>query len=121
MPRTARAITLCLALVTIASLACNAPPSQPAPSVSRPNTAAPGGESAVKSLTIGIQREPTSFEADLVGAAASSGAGGGLQYRPIAQDDLVVPGPTGVYEGKLATDVPSVPNGLWRLNPDGTM
>src|SRR5207237_2225050 len=61
------------------------------------------------------------FEADLVGAAASSGAGGGLQYRPIAQDDLVVPGPTGVYEGKLATEVPSSANGSWTLNPDGSM
>src|ERR1051326_7252654 len=74
-----------------------------------------------KILNLGVQREPASFEPELIGAAASSAAGGGLQYRPIAQDDLTVPNASGAYEGRLAQEMPTVEKGTWRLNPDGTM
>jgi peptide/nickel transport system substrate-binding protein len=94
-------------------------PAQPARDAS--SSQSHGGEQqGPKTLTIGIQREQVGFEPELAGAAGG-GAGGALQMRPIAQDDLVVPTPEGRMEPRLAVEKPSVERGTWRINPDGTM
>src|SRR4051794_16468568 len=109
-----------LGIVLLIGTACTQA-APPAPTVAqegssvRAATAVP----APRILTLGVQREPASFEPELIGAAASSAAGGGLQYRPIAQDDLTVPGPGGDYQARLAVEMPTVEKGTWRLNADG--
>jgi peptide/nickel transport system substrate-binding protein len=72
-------------------------------------------------LTVAIQREPVSFEPELSGAAGSSTAGGASQVRPIVQDYLVAPTPGGGREARIAVAKPTIADGSWKVNPDGTM
>src|SRR5262249_19053423 len=103
-----------IGILLLASSACSSPAGGRGGEVG-PNNASPTAvPAASKSVTIGIQREPASFEPELVGAAASSGAGGGLQYRPIAQDNLTVPGKSGELEARLAIEMPTLENSDWR-------
>jgi peptide/nickel transport system substrate-binding protein len=111
-----------LLAVLVASGACvTGPRDAPGGRSDQSGAAAQAAGDAPKILNMGVQREPASFEPELIGAAASSAAGGGLQYRPIAQDDLVVPIPGGALQARLAEDMPAIEKGTWRLNPDGTM
>jgi peptide/nickel transport system substrate-binding protein len=110
-----------LGIVAILLAACT-------PQAAPGQSSTPSGERTVgatqsagpKSLTIGIQREPAAFEPELIGATGGA-AGGQLQVRPIAEDYLVAPLAQGGTEARLALQKPSVTDGTWVVNADGTM
>jgi peptide/nickel transport system substrate-binding protein len=105
---------ICLAIVACAptpraGLGTTTPgPNQPA---ERP--------SAPKVMRIAIQREPLGFVPHLNGGSTTSG--GGLQMTEITQNYLVLTDARSAYQPALATELPSLETGSWRLNPDGTM
>ena len=104
--------TAALLLVLLAA-ACGpgANPSGPAPNEGERSQA-----TTPKTLTIGIQREPTDFY------GVGSGAGGGVsQVPPIGLDTLVIQNAKGEYLPQLAAEMISLEQGTWRVNPDGTM
>ena len=77
-----------------------------------------------KLITIAIQGEPPSFDAVITGASASPTAAGLANVPRIAHDFLTVQvgtGGTGIYEPRLASEMPSPDKGTWQVNPDGTM
>src|SRR5438093_10665187 len=97
--------TMAVALVLMSACASQAAPresaaGQPGPRASQP-VAAP------KSLIIGVQREPPSFDTDLTGAASST-TGGALSVKRIPHDELVARTPGGAFEPRLAQEIPSV-------------
>ena len=70
-------------------------------------------------LTIAVQREPSTFSRVFIGAAES--AGGLTVLKQIPSNQLAVLNDRNVWVPQLAADLPSVPGGTWRMNPDGTM
>lgn len=74
-----------------------------------------------KTLTIGIQREPPSFNPYLTQGGSTTG--GATQVFLIAHDHLIIEADkvAGKWEPRLATEHVSVEKGTWRVNPDGTM
>src|SRR5207249_8253325 len=85
----------------------------------------PAAESQVnlrpKVLTIGIQREPPSFNAYLTQGGSTTG--GATQVFPIAHDYLMVEADKagGRWEPRLAAERIAVERGTWQVNPDGSM
>jgi peptide/nickel transport system substrate-binding protein len=120
--RNSLGVHLLITVLVLTACGPSAREAAPPSSQSSQSSGAPAAQAAPRILNLGVQREPASFEPELIGAAASSAAGGGLQYRPIAMDDLTVPQPGGgSYEARLAQEMPSVEKGTWKLNSDGTM
>jgi peptide/nickel transport system substrate-binding protein len=73
-----------------------------------------------KTITIGIQREPETL--GTTGLTATGGTSGGQNHPgPIFHDGLTARVGVAGWEARLATEMPSVERGTWRLNPDGTM
>lgn len=109
-PLVARALAASALLV--AFLACGAPAG--APTASQGVSARPN-----KTLTVAIQREPPVL---LLAIRAETSRGGGVpQAFHIAHDYLTVWSSSGEWVPKLALAMPSVADGTWKLNPDGTM
>src|SRR3954454_2034252 len=77
-------------------------------------------QSAPKTVTIGIQREPYALDQAMVGGASLT-AGGASNVPPILHDYLSVPVGIEGREAHLAVELPSVEKGSWRTNADGTM
>lgn len=74
----------------------------------------------LKTVVIGIQREPETLGAG--GLVATGGTSGGQNHPgPMFSDGLVARSGLAGYVPRLATEIPSVENGGWRLNADGTM
>jgi peptide/nickel transport system substrate-binding protein len=105
-----------LAFVVVVTSACAAG----APGTSAPAAApaVPSAPQTPKVLTIGIATELGSF-GDFAGGGGSGGGCG--DCRLFANDHLTELRPDGVVEARLAAEVPSLENGLWKLNPDGSM
>src|SRR5205085_3834738 len=74
-----------------------------------------------KVLTIGIQREPPTFNAYLTQGGSTSG--GANQVWPMVHDYLIVQvnKEAGLWEPRLALENVSLEQGTWRVNADGTM
>src|SRR5438552_2407213 len=74
---------------------------------------------APKTLTIGIQREPTAFNTDLIPGVTS--AGGASQVALMVHDYLVSEDGASDLLPHLAERVISLDDGSWRINADGAM
>lgn len=95
-------------------------------SCSGPGAPASGGPSGrqlqptPKTVVIGVQEEPQMVTGrELAGSGGISG--GSNQAGPIFHDGLVARVGVAGHEPRLAAELPSVEQGTWRLNPDGTM
>ncbi len=104
-------------LVLVGACAPQSTPAQPGPGATERTEAA----RRPKVLTIGIQREPPSFNPYL--SQGGSTTGGATQVFLIAHDYLIMEADrvAGKWEPRLATEHVSVEQGTWRVNPDGTM
>jgi peptide/nickel transport system substrate-binding protein len=96
-----------------------------APSAPNQSGAAPSGpvgqpsvSQAPKVMTIAFRREPSSIEG-FSGAAGTAGGAG--EIRDLIHDHLTKLDPNENPVVHLATELPSVENGLWRVNDDGSM
>src|SRR4051794_32797470 len=104
-----------LAFVVLISGCASGAAGTPAPAAA---PVAPSAPQVPKILTIGIATELGSF-GDFSGGGGSGGGCG--ECRLFANDHLTELRPDGVVEAHLAAEVPSLENGLWKLNPDGSM
>src|SRR5438552_8257495 len=75
---------------------------------------------APKTLTLGVLREPPGLAWGLTGGLLSSESGI-ANLPPLVHEDLVVEAEIGLFQPRLAVSLPSVDDGSWRLNSDGTM
>ncbi|HZT06989.1 MAG TPA: peptide ABC transporter substrate-binding protein [Chloroflexota bacterium] len=92
----------------------------PSPKATTAPQASVGGDPrSPKVLTIAIQTELKGFLIDYT--QESKGIGGVSQPPPIAHDFLLADDGLGNFTPRLAAERPSVENGLWVLNPDGSM
>lgn len=104
--------------VLLATTAC-APGTTPGQQSGPSPSGAP--RTGLKTVTIAIQVEPPNFDTALTGVAGNPNAGGQSNVRPIAHDRLTAQDENGIYQARLAAEKPTLENGLWRANPDGTM
>ena len=114
MPSCRASLALALALGVVA-LGCAAPvPSAQVGGTSPAGApvASPTGSGALKRLTVGTIRQP-----DLHPGAATPAQ----TVNPLVSSGLSATDAHGGLHALLATAVPSLDNGLWVLNPDGTM
>ncbi len=75
---------------------------------------------AAKTLVVGIQREPTDLGV-LFGQGTATTAGGAGSVKLMVHDRLAQEMDLDRWEPQLATALPSIDNGSWRVNADGTM
>jgi peptide/nickel transport system substrate-binding protein len=108
-----RTTPLLIGLVLISSVACG-----PATRPGSPPPNQPERTRQVKTLTIGVLGEPTTFGE--IGVAVAT-AGGDRHIRHLAHDYLSVEDERQTWHPQLATEMISVDRGTWRVNPDGTM
>lgn len=69
---------------------------------------------------MGVQREPTDL-GGLFGQGTATTAGGAGSVKVLAHDRLAVEMDLDRWEPQLALQLPSMTDGTWRLNADGTM
>lgn len=96
--------------------ACGASGSAPAPGPATGGQAAP----PAKTLVVGIQREPTDLGV-LFGQATGTTAGGAGSIKIMVHDRLAVEKDLDRWEPQLALALPSIAEGTWTVNADGTM
>lgn len=101
-----------ISLLTVLSVACSSPAALPQ-TVSGGAEPRPAQPSLPKVLRIGAQREPDNF--------LRPGSQGQIRILDLAHASLVVQNEYAQLLPRLATEVPSLERGTWRLNPDGTM
>lgn len=75
---------------------------------------------APKTLTVGVQREPTDLGIQF-GLGTSNSAGGAGSVKLMAHDKLAIEKELDSWRPQLAVELPSVAAGTWVLHPDGTM
>ena len=113
-----RAPTGLIWLVLVLGIACGAPASGPsggqAPAAEAPRPAAP----STKRVTVGILEEPKGW---LAWTAGTTTAGGGHQPRWLLTRSLTIADDKGRIQPVLAASLPTLEQGDWVVNPDGTM
>lgn len=110
----ARLINLCIPLAMLTSACATAQAPRPGQQVETSST--PG---APKVLTIGILNEPDSLVQQLSGG--TGGIGGVSNVFNIGHDTLMVEDSVGNSFPQMAVKVPSLADGSWKVNADGTM
>ena len=103
------------ALIAVLAAAC-----APAARQDASSDAAPMAPTTRKVLNIAIPGQPPSPSLGLIGASIP-GDSGHRHLVPLTHDALSVEWFPGFYQGQLATTLPTIENGGWRLNSDGTM
>jgi len=112
-----RAGSLALAFVVMMISACG----PQAVGQSGPSSGADSSQPRTrKVLTIAVQREPTSFHTSITGSASPT-AGGASNAELIVHDGLYYESELEQYEPLIATELPSIERGTWRVFPDGRM
>jgi peptide/nickel transport system substrate-binding protein len=109
-----RGLTRALAMLaglTVLFAGCATPSSPSAPGQSQPD--APAARPATKTLRLAWDREQPFFYA---GSGASA-----RENRDIFSAGLTYVGVDGTVQPKLATKVPSIQDGDWKVAPDGSM
>jgi peptide/nickel transport system substrate-binding protein len=98
------------------SLGCAAPARETGSGADR--GAQPQAQGTPKRLTVGIMAEPPAFYRGLI-PPGHSGQSGDL--ADVLSGGLTVVDEGGTRHARLAAEIPSLENGLWRLLPDGRM
>ncbi|TMB88579.1 MAG: hypothetical protein E6J45_11230, partial [Chloroflexi bacterium] len=112
--RTRSALFATVLALALALSAC-APRSSPAGPGAAPSETAP---QAPKILTVGLLRQPANIEG-FTGEGGTAGGAGTVRY--LIHDHLTVQDDHDAARAQLALEVPSVEQGTWRVNSDGTM
>jgi peptide/nickel transport system substrate-binding protein len=103
-------------IVVVGALAGCAPSARPS------NESAPSSSAATpvgpRTLTIAVNKEPSTIQGFTGGGAS---AGRGNTEASFIHNQLVVKDADDALRPQLATEVPSVQAGTWRLNPDASM
>jgi peptide/nickel transport system substrate-binding protein len=109
---------MCLLLAVLVLLGCtqSAAPGR-GDGGSTPNR---GAGQSVKTLVVGVQREPTDLGV-LFGQGTATTAGGAGSVKLLVHDRLAVEMELDRWEAQLAVKLPSIEDGSWRVNPDGSM
>lgn len=106
---------LCLVL---AALLIGCGPGQSSTPSSEPGV---GSASVPKRLVVATQSELVALNDQVTRASASITLQGGAEAGKLVVSGLTASNNQGVWQPVLATAVPSVENGLWKLLPDGRM
>ena len=84
-----------------------------------------GGESprssAPKRIAIAMRGDPKTFSAKLNSAAGAGGVPGVAEIEQLLNAGLANQETNGALHVQIAEALPTVENGLWKVNPDGTM
>jgi peptide/nickel transport system substrate-binding protein len=111
-----RGLTVGLMIVLLGACA-PAPPAAPAGgSQAAGQPAAPVAPAARKVITIAFEAEPVGIE-----NFAGTDAGGRNTIAPIVHNQLAYERQMDAFVPQLATELPSLEKGTWRVNADGTM
>src|SRR5579871_2032929 len=105
-------------MVVALAMACAAPASPGSSNAGQ--VVSPAASPAAKTLTIGVQREPTDLGV-LFGQGTATTAGGAGSVKLIPHDKLAVEMELDTWRPQLAPALPSIEDGSWRVNADGTM
>ena len=113
--RTARFVILLAAWLSVSCA-----PTMPGPggAASPGQSGEPSVSQAPKVMTIAFRREPATIEGFLGQGGTAGGAG---EIRDLVHNHLTVLDPNDNAVPQLAAELPSVENGLWQVNDDGTM
>src|SRR4051812_22951357 len=116
--RDTRRVVLAIALVCVLLTACT-PSSVPPGGASSPSQASPAAVStAPRVLTLARLEEPATIE----GFLGQGGTAGGAQdLKDTIHNHLTALDPNDQAVAQLAAELPSVDNGTWRVNDDGSM
>ena len=99
-----------VAMVMLALTTACAPPAVVPTPASRGEEPAPSAAAAPKTLTVGVQREPTDLGIQF-GLGTSSSAGGAGSVKLMVHDKLAIEKELDSWRPQLAVELPSVP---WR-------
>jgi peptide/nickel transport system substrate-binding protein len=99
---------------------CGAPTQQPAATRPDPASAGATAPAPVKTINLGIQREPATLDQGITGGGSLT-AGGASNVPRMLHDYLSVPTGLEGYEARLAAEMPTIEKGTWQVNTDGTM
>src|SRR5436190_2061260 len=99
---------------------CTAP-SQPASSAAVSTTAAPERPAAPKRIVVAIQGEPFTLSGQVNTAAGSSTVRGVDELEQLVHVGMATADNQGGLKAQLAEAVPTVENGLWKVQNDGRM
>ncbi len=106
-------------LVMLFALGC-APASPPAPGASSQGSAAPAQPSPPKWITAAFLSDPPTLMNRVNSAVAGGRTSAGIsEMADIVNSSMTVAVERGVLQPRLAEDVPTLENGLWRVLPDG--
>jgi peptide/nickel transport system substrate-binding protein len=115
--RSARPVVVISALLLVLASAC-APAAEGPKGTTAPASALAPAAAVKKILTIADGYEPTS----VIGTfAVGHQQTGGNNVRRIVHDDLVAQPQFQQYQPRLATELPSIEKGTWRVDPSGRM
>ena len=107
-----------LVVFLVLSGACGTAGAPAGPQGQNPGASSSAQSSSPKILTIAVQSEPATFE----GFTGEGGSGGGAgEIRMLIHSHLTTNDPNDDSYPDLASELPSVEAGTWRVNPDGTM
>jgi peptide/nickel transport system substrate-binding protein len=113
---TAKSPIRALALLMGGAMLLSACASQPAPSRSDSGAAAPSAPAAPKTLRIGTLKEPNTGIAVFAGSSNMS-----AQHIWMFHAGLTALDQQGNIQPRIAQKIPSINDGDWKVNPDGTM
>src|SRR6187431_2626420 len=77
--------------------------------------------SAPKRITVAIRGDPKALSAKLNSAAGAGGIPGVAEMEELINAGFANEDTPGALHVQLAEAIPTVENGLWKVNPDGTM
>jgi peptide/nickel transport system substrate-binding protein len=105
--------------VAVVVAACASPPESATPAPSQPGAAAQ--PTAPKRITAAIRGDPKTMNEPINMAAGGSSSAGVRELEQLLNTGLLLLDPQGQLRPQLAEAVPTLENGLWKLQPDGRM
>jgi peptide/nickel transport system substrate-binding protein len=120
MRRFQRAL-MCFTLLVLVVEGCSAPATAPTATGKDAPAAEALRPQGQKRLTVGITEELTALSLEVASVAAGFTPAGAQAIQRMVNPGMAVPNERGILQPALATEVPTIENGLWRVLPDGRM